>query len=140
MKFSEISKEKWDELRPYLDTCLLPVTGMSGEESPYEATDCLERLRDMMDLIEQPFKGRVVTYPACHYVPEDGDVDSSLTLWCHNLKRSGFKYVVVITASAELSITCESADLILCPISKDELPSQEEVSALIRELWSGTTS
>ncbi|MGO4375464.1 DUF2487 family protein, partial [Paenibacillus sp. MCAF20] len=67
MKFSEIEKEQWEELRPYLDTCLLPVTGMDGSEQPYEATEWLERLRDIMDLIEIPFKGRVVTYPACHY-------------------------------------------------------------------------
>lgn len=64
MKFSDIEEQTWDELRPYLDTAVLPVTGLNGGETPWEATRELEYLRDALDLIEIPFKGRIVTYPA----------------------------------------------------------------------------
>ncbi|RJE90062.1 DUF2487 family protein [Paenibacillus sp. 1011MAR3C5] len=136
MKFSDITEEQWDELKPYLDTCLLPVTGLGGGESPYEATARLERLRDMMDLVEIPFKGRVVTYPACHYITESESFQSMLGEWCSRLKQSGFNYVIVMTAFSAPALTIEAADLILQPGPDGQLLSHSEVSSQIRELWS----
>lgn len=135
MKFSEITKEQWGELRPYLDTCLLPVTGMSGAEQPHEATEWLERLRDLMDLVEIPFKGRVVTYPACHYVTGDASYADSINGWCASLKQAGFKYVILITASKELRLQCDEADLWIRPNEDGGLPEQSKVSETIRALW-----
>jgi len=137
MKFSDISKDEWEELSPYLDTCLLPVTGMTGAEQPYEATECLERLRDMMDLVEIPFKGRIVTYPACHYVMEQPLFSSVLDRWCVTLKEAGFRYVIIITADHSLQITCNHADLSLTPEEDGSLPSSDDISRQIRQLWNG---
>lgn len=136
MKFSEIEENKWGELAPYLDTCLLPVTGMTGQESPPEATVCLERLRDMMDLVEIPFKGRVVTYPACHYWTEGPNFDEMLAKWCEALRTAGFTYIIMITANGSLGLACEAADLVVSPTPEGALPEQSEVSDAIRELWS----
>lgn len=137
MKFSEISSGQWEELSPYLDTCLLPVTGMTGAEQPYEATEWLERLRDLMDLIEIPFKGRVVTYPACHYISGGSEFMGMLNEWCTSLKRGGFRYVIVVTANKEMNITCPAVDLLLRPDDLGNLPNQADVSNAIRALWSG---
>ncbi|MGO4542745.1 DUF2487 family protein [Paenibacillus sp. 2TAB19] len=139
MKFSEIEKEQWEELRPYLDTCLLPVTGMDGSEQPYEATEWLERLRDIMDLIEIPFKGRVVTYPACHYVTSSGSFSESVNAMCAGLKRSGFKYVVLVSANPALELSCEQADLWIRPNEDGNIPEQALVSNEIRLLWQSQT-
>ncbi|MFF2887573.1 DUF2487 family protein [Paenibacillus sp. NPDC057967] len=136
MKFSDITEEQWDELKPYLDTCLLPVTGLGGGESPYETTVRLERLRDMMDLVEIPFKGRVVTYPACHYISESEAFHSMLGEWCSRLKQAGFKYVIIMTAFAAPGLMIEAADLILQPGPDGHLLTPGEVSSQIRELWS----
>lgn len=135
MKFSDISMEKWDELKPYLDTCLLPVTGMSGKETPYEATECLEKLRDLMDLVEIPFKGRVVTYPACHYVANDGSFGISLAQWCSSLKEAGFQYVIIASANQSLELKGAGADLVLQPDGDETLLTPEKVSSDIRKLW-----
>lgn len=114
MKFSEIDHESWGELRPYLDTCLIPVTGLTGQEQPYEVTGALEKLRDMMDLIEIPFKGRVVTYPSFQYGRED--MANYINEVCHNVKRSGFVYVIVVSADAELGEEhFDGADIVLSP-------------------------
>src|SRR5690348_10219692 len=67
LKFSEMTQDSWAELQLYLDTCLIPYTALSGEQSPVEVTEALERLRDFLDLVEIPFKGRIMTYPAFHY-------------------------------------------------------------------------
>lgn len=96
MKFSDVGKEEWGELQPYLDTCLLPVTGLTGLEQPWEATQTLEKLRDALELIEIPYKGRVVTYPALHYV-EGLDIAAQLNLLCTRLKEAGFAFVIVLT-------------------------------------------
>ncbi|MEK3881432.1 DUF2487 family protein [Paenibacillus sp. PL2-23] len=138
MKFSDISREQWDELKPYLDTCLLPVTGLDGSESPYEATEKLERLRDMLDLIEIPFKGRVVTYPACHYVTPATRACDALADYCANLRASGFAVIVFVSADASLQLQDGGADLIIQPAENGEWPSKEAVSTWIRELWSRT--
>lgn len=139
MKFSDITEEQWDELKPYLDTCLLPVTGMSGEESPYKATECLEKLRDLMDLVEIPFKGRIVTYPACHYMTDGEAFQSMLGEWCRRLKESGFKYVIIISAIPAPPFTVKEADLILQSAADGQSPSHAEVSSQIREMWSAVS-
>lgn len=101
MKFSEIDQNTWPELQPYFDTCLIPFTGLSGGESPWEATEALERLRDFMDYVEIPYKGRVVTYPAVQY----GGTSTATLLneICHKVKSAGFIHVMIMTADARLS-------------------------------------
>ncbi len=137
MKFSEIEKERWDELSPYLDTCLLPVTGMTGMEKPHEATERLEELRDMLDLVEIPFKGRVVTYPACHYQFEGAEFAQGVEEIVKRLKASGFAYVILATASAMPKLDECGADLILRPDATGERPDSTAVAKLVKELWMG---
>lgn len=96
MKFSDFKQEEWSELQPYFDTCLLPLTRLTGEESPPAMTKALEQLRDVMDLIEQPFHGRVITYPALHYEPSEQGV-SLVHQLCHKIKQSGIRYVIAVS-------------------------------------------
>ncbi|MBP1994750.1 DUF2487 family protein [Paenibacillus eucommiae] len=96
MKFSDINETEWTDLQPYLDTCLLPVTGLTGMEQPWQATEALEQLRDALELIEIPYKGRVVTYPALHYL-EGVDMAEQVNKLSSRLKSAGFTYVVVLT-------------------------------------------
>lgn len=137
MKFSEITKEKWEELSPYLDTCLLPVTGMTESVEPYEATEWLEQLRDIMDLIEIPFKGRVVTYPAWHYVDKPEQISEQVDRWCSSMKQSGFRYIIVVTANGDFNFESSAVDLWFKPDADGKLPLQADVSERIRSLWSG---
>ena len=137
MKFSDISKEQWEELSPYLDTCLLPVTGISDPLKPYEATEWLERLRDMLDLIEIPFKGRVVTYPAWHYIQERAQLAEHIEHWSAAMKRAGFRYVIVVTPNKGMGIHCPAVDLWFQPAEDGQFPTQAEVSDRVRALWSG---
>lgn len=135
MKFSEIEAEQWEELRPYLDTCLLPVTGMTGAESPLEATQCLEDLRDIMDLIEVPYRGRVVTYPALHYMSGPEHFQQALSSYCSRLKQQGFKYIILITAKTNVRFQISEADLWITPDEDGNLPSDADINSKIRELW-----
>lgn len=140
MKFNEVPKEQWDELKPYLDTCLLPVTGMSGSESPLEATKALEDLRDALDVFEIPYRGRTVTYPALHYVPSD--VEGI----CRRLREeAGFAYVVIVTAHPTLDLEAwkPSADQVWrIPVhDKAKLAEvKQEVAEAIQRLWQGVGS
>jgi len=133
MKFSDIESGRWAELKPYLDTCLLPVTGLTGLEQPDEATQALEQLRDVMDAIEIPFTGRVVTYPACHYVgdPAGGELVEAL---CQSLKRAGFRYVIVVSARLG-QLNPPSADLRIVPDSTGSAPTGAEIGQAVRDLW-----
>lgn len=133
MKFSEIESSQWDELKPYLDTCLLPVTGLTGLESPAEATQALEDLRDIMDGIEIPFKGRVVTYPACHYTGEK-EGHTVVEQLCASLKRTGFRYIIVVSARLT-NLAPASADLVFAPAPTGEVPSTEQIGQAIRSMW-----
>jgi 23S rRNA (pseudouridine1915-N3)-methyltransferase len=103
MKFSEVQQSEWEELKPYLDTCLLPLTGLTGEESPWQVTEVLEQLRDLMDLVEIPFKGRVVTYPALQYKVDDEKMIVTVNELCLKLKLDTFKYVILITVDEALA-------------------------------------
>ncbi|MNW92134.1 hypothetical protein D3C86_214780 [compost metagenome] len=137
MKFNEINPAEWEELKPYLDTCLLPVTGLRGDEQPHEVVYALERLRDVMDWVEIPFKGRVVTYPAFQYGKDD--IMGQINAVCANVKSAGFKYVIVISADVELDpqVICES-DLVVTRGrfggSEEQAPSVA-VMQEIQQLW-----
>ncbi|MCR8642265.1 YpiF family protein [Paenibacillus sp. N1-5-1-14] len=143
MKFSDVESSKWEELKPYLDTCLLPITGLSGSESPWQATDKLELLRDAMDCIEIPFRGRVITYPALHYVlhQETGQIEQALDELCHKLKEDSFKYVIVLTTQAAYEqLKLQDADIFLY-VNAGELQENpelihENIAKAVQAMWS----
>ncbi|MWV44698.1 DUF2487 family protein [Paenibacillus sp. HJL G12] len=137
MKFSEVDEASWQELQPYFDTCLIPYTGLTGMENPMQATAALERLRDFMDLVEIPFKGRMITYPAFQY-----GLQQDLSLFneiCRNVKGTGFKHVVVMSADCMLrEEELPEADLILSRLAMNEQEGKEltaAVQAKIQNLW-----
>lgn len=138
MKFSDISAEEWAELQPYLDTAILPLTGLSGSEMPHEATSALESLRDILDLIEGPFKGRVVVYPACHYVQWNDESSDQLAAICANLKKVGFRYVIVAASfQTDDLVKPVPVDLVIGLETSGNLPTATVVSESVRTLWLG---
>ncbi|TDF99365.1 DUF2487 family protein [Paenibacillus piri] len=145
MKFSDVEETAWDELRPYVDTCVLPVTGLTGSEQPWEATRALEQLRDALDCLEIPYKGRVLTYPAFHFITDEECGSETLKRVCARLKNSGFRYLIVIGAKAELeNILSESgADcaLTLPPVMlNDSLPEvKRQIAQKLQQLWSANS-
>src|SRR5690606_13690715 len=133
MKFSEVDEASWEELRPYLDTCLIPVTGLTGNEQPYEVTAALERLRDVMDWIVTPFKGRVVTYPSFQYGRDD--IMPQINEVCHHVKLSGFTFVIVVSADVELAADkIPNADLIVAPSEFEGMQGTEASSRVSRQI------
>ncbi|WP_339256119.1 DUF2487 family protein [Paenibacillus sp. FSL R5-0713] len=138
MKFSEMTQDSWAELQLYLDTCLIPYTALSGEQSPVEVTEALERLRDFLDLVEIPFKGRIMTYPAFHYA--NPELSMTLNSLSSQLKSSGFKYVVIMSSDGQLNeVEIPSADLVLSRSVLTHEVGEEGIARFvggkIRELW-----
>jgi 23S rRNA (pseudouridine1915-N3)-methyltransferase len=139
MKFSDISKEEWQDLQPYLDTCLLPVTGLTGREQPWEATEALEKLRDALELIEIPYKGRVVTYPALHYV-DDKEISTQLDTLSSRIKEAGFTFVIVVTTDPNSEHwSKESLDDIyfvdMQKWSEQQREIKAQISKQLQQLW-----
>jgi 23S rRNA (pseudouridine1915-N3)-methyltransferase len=138
MKFSEIQQIDWEELKPYLDTCLLPLTGISGEEPPWKVTESLEKLRDLMDFIEIPYKGRVVTYPALQYKLDEDQMIAAVDTLCHKLKAAQFKYVIIITADDSIAkLEFQANDLLISPfmLIADISITQAKIDFEIQRLW-----
>ncbi|MCY9657212.1 DUF2487 family protein [Paenibacillus chondroitinus] len=139
MKFNEISAQEWYDLKPYLDTCLLPVTGLTGFEDPAQVTLALEQLRDALETIEIPYKGRVVTYPALHYMTAVSMRDQLEALSLH-LKRMGFRYVIVLTIHTEAaSWKADQTDLLIA-VDMEQWESKAEqikasISKQVQHLW-----
>jgi 23S rRNA (pseudouridine1915-N3)-methyltransferase len=140
LRFSDVNEQTWKDLRPYVDTCLLPVTGLTGSEQPWEATRALEELRDALDLFEIPYKGRVLTYPAYHYVSAEGGLEL-LNKLCARLKESGFPYIVVVSANPELKnmLAALHADLAftLPPelLADARSETKQRISEHLMQLW-----
>ncbi|UVI32412.1 YpiF family protein [Paenibacillus spongiae] len=139
MKFSELTPEQWAELQPYLDTAVLPVTGLTGDEMPYQATESLERLRDVLYPIESQFKGRIVTYPVCQYGLLTDQAGGQVENICAKLKQRGFRYVIVAAAFPveTNSRLIPSADLLIGTDTDGTPPSAAAVSEEIRKIWLG---
>ncbi len=134
MKFSEFDGARWGELQPYLDTCVLPVTGLGGGESPAEATERLEQLRDLLELIELPFTGRIVTYPALHYAA-GSSAAATVEQTVANMRQAGFRYAVVVTLTGELRQPDSQADLWIMPEPGGTMPEAASVSASVQAMW-----
>ncbi|MUG65024.1 DUF2487 family protein [Paenibacillus campinasensis] len=139
MKFSEVEEASWPGLALYFDTCLIPYTGLSGGESPWEVTAALERLRDFMDLVEIPFKGRIVTYPAVQYGnPNDMKLLNEV---CRNVKSGGFKYVVVMSADVAISEEDVPESALVLSRRSIDIPEGKPLAAVvsqkISEMWMG---
>ncbi len=114
VKFSDVTEKQWEEFEPYLDTCLLPITGLSGMEKPWEVTQALTKLRDVMEYIENPFKGRVITYPSVQYRLDDQELVNTMNQLCNKLKKIGFTYVIIITANPNIEqLIFKEADLLI---------------------------
>ena len=136
MKFSEFDRTSWPALAPYLDTCLLPVTGLRGTETPDEMTDKAAAAGAWLSPVEQAFKGRTVTLPAHHYYDGGDLAQERLRALCEGFRRSGFRYVVLVSGSADsLGREATGADLVLQPGGKDELPDPQALCGRIVELW-----
>ncbi|MFP4977848.1 DUF2487 family protein [Paenibacillus sp. CN-4] len=137
MKFSEMSNEAWERDGKYYDTCLIPYTGLTGKETPMEATAALERLRDFMEPLETAFAGRMVTYPACHYAQQDGL--RILNEICRNVKSGTFRYAVVITSDCSLAAQdIPESDLVLARThigASDPQALRRILSDEIQRLW-----
>lgn len=140
MKFSDVESTSWEELRPYVDTCLLPVTGLDGKEQPWEATRALEQLRDALDCFEIPYKGRVLTYPAFHYI-EGEEGQALLERVCERLKQS-FPFVVLVSASEQLqwlqNVEHCNLSFVLTPeqLSQSLTEVKQSIAVQLQALWS----
>jgi 23S rRNA (pseudouridine1915-N3)-methyltransferase len=139
LKFNDIQAQDWPDLKPYLDTCLLPLTGLTGFEEPAQVTLALEQLRDALETIEIPYKGRVVTYPALHYITGVDIRDQLNTISLH-LKRMGFRFVIVLTLHTEAALwNVEQTDLLIA-VDMQQWTSQSEqikssISKQVQHLW-----
>ncbi|TFE30020.1 DUF2487 family protein [Cohnella luojiensis] len=135
MKFSEIDPDSWPELQPYLDTCLLPLSGLTGDESPWEATDKVARTGEWLAPVEQAFRGRTVTMPAFHYDFGGREQLDRLNRLIGSWKSVGFRYVIVISGQAVHQEERLNADLIIRPDSDEGEPDTQRISKLVAELW-----
>lgn len=143
MKFSELTEKQWTEWRRYLDTCLLPVTGLSGVESPWEMTVRLEKLRSWLDGIEIPFRGRTITYPAYHFVLDELEKKdlSFLNEWCVKLRSQSYAHIIIV--SAQWNITKDKlpeADLVFSPaelLTTDLFQVWQQMKERVQNMWDG---
>jgi hypothetical protein len=140
MKFSEFKEEEWADLSPYLDTCLLPVTGLTGAETPPEAADKAAEAGRWLQPLEIAFRGRTVTLPAYHYADaSDEEERALLARYCERIKRSGFRYLIVATGDAGWTAQAiPSADLIAGPAEAGEEPDAEALKRSVAALWKGS--
>jgi 23S rRNA (pseudouridine1915-N3)-methyltransferase len=134
MKFNELNRERWTELQPYLDTCILPLTGLTGHESPVEMAQRLEQLRDALDLLEIPYKGRMVTLPAIQYMTADGGAFAeTVNRVAAAAKQANFRYVIAVTCEPQMvSFPLTEVDLLLVR------PMKVEISDKVNALWRKT--
>jgi len=134
MKFSEIGPESWPDLQPYMDTCLLPLSGLTGEESPFEATEAVASAGRWLTPLETAFRGRTVTMPAYHYGTDGPELVDELNRLIGLWKRAGFRYVVVVSGRP-MRLDRLEADLYVRPGTEDEEPDGKALAKAVADLW-----
>jgi hypothetical protein len=112
MKFSEIDQATWQANKTYFDTCVIPISGLDGSESPDEAVAKLAALQLVIDQLEANFRGRIIVYPALHYVNET----TLATIQTHieKLKETNFKHVVLLSKHLiSVNVANTAVDIVL---------------------------
>jgi 23S rRNA (pseudouridine1915-N3)-methyltransferase len=135
MKFSELTSESWPDLQLYLDTCIIPISGLTGAESPWEATDKVARTGQWLAPLEHTFHGRTVTMPAFHYYNGSSDDTEKLNGLCIQMRKSGFRYVIAICGQPLGLSEKVIADLIVQPASGKDEPDNGQIRKSVTELW-----
>ena len=135
MKFSELSREEWFNLQPYLDTCLIPVSGMAGGEAPWEMAELAASAGDWLLPLEKAFAGRTVTLPAYHYYDGSGRAAEGLKKLVAGCREAGFRHVVLVCGVPNALPEDTGADLIFQPASAGEKPDAEALQLAITEMW-----
>lgn len=132
MKFSELNEQQWEELGMYLDTCVLPITGLTGLENPVHCVEKLSDLQTLIDSVEKNFRGRVVIYPAYHYISKEST--HSVASVISKLKSTGYKHVVVLSTNLDTETMNEfGADL--CIASLGIADFEQLIKEHILYLW-----
>jgi 23S rRNA (pseudouridine1915-N3)-methyltransferase len=131
MKFNEIKQSDWLQLQLYLDTCLLPLSGLNGTETPDEMTRSLEELRDLMTPIETNFKGRIVTLPAVQYFINEQDLFvAHVDEIARRCKRQNYRFIIAISANETLKkLKFSEVDLFIVD------PNFEDIYQQLSQLW-----
>lgn len=143
MKFNELTVQQWTEQKQYLDTCILPVTGLSGLESPVTVTKQVIHLRDWLNEIEIPFCGRVVTYPAYHFIWEE-EIQRHIEFLNHICHHFHQKYKFIIVVSPQLRLTPNTlyeADLLFTPAQLQDdhiLQFRVKIRRQVEQMWMAT--
>jgi 23S rRNA (pseudouridine1915-N3)-methyltransferase len=132
MKFSELNETQWVELAPYLDTCILPISGVDGTETPTEMVNKLSTLQKLIDEIEKDFRGRIVIFPAFHYSNEG--YAAQLINLISNIKNNHFAKVVCISSELESEKLVEFGADIVFSIKSTEL-EKLEIKKTLPLLW-----
>jgi len=140
MKFSEIGPDDWPALQPYLDTCLLPVSGLAGDEAPWEQADKAAATGAWLAPLERAFHGRTVTMPAFHYCDRDGGDAERLRQLCLRLKRGGFRFVIAVCGHPATLPDDLPADLIVQPAEAGAEPDETGMRNAVAALWSRKTA
>jgi 23S rRNA (pseudouridine1915-N3)-methyltransferase len=135
MKFSEINADSWPELQNYLDTCLIPVSGLTGEESPWEITDKVARTGHWLAPLEQAFRGRTVTMPAFHYDTGSIEDRERLNRLARQWRTNGFRYIIAICGQPKELPWKLDVDLIIQPTFDDEVTDVEKIRKSVADLW-----
>lgn len=135
MKFSELDEAGWADLQNYLDTCLLPVSGLRGDEPPWEMTEKAAGAGAWLTPLEQSFKGRTVTLPAYHYYDGGESSADKLRALVAGFRRAGFRYVVIVGGSPGLLRGDEGADLVVQPETEGGSPDADAIRRTVSELW-----
>jgi hypothetical protein len=137
MKFSDFDSKAWEANGRFYDTCIIPYTGLQGTETPPDAVAALERQRDFLDMVEKPFQGRVVTYPAVQYAGAESI--ALINDLCRKVKSIGFQYAVVLSANERLpGDRINESDLLLSlsDLTGDSHPSvSAHIRAEIQAMW-----
>jgi hypothetical protein len=140
MKFSELDKEEWFNLQPYLDTCLIPVSGIAGGIAPWEMAELAASAGAWLLPLEKAFAGRTVTLPAYHYYDGSPEAIAGLRRLCAGCREAGFRHVVLVSGIAGLLPEDAGADLCIQPQASGEMPDPEALHHAMTGLWTKSRS
>lgn len=123
MKWDLSEVDKYEEMKEYIDTALIPLLSIGmGEQLRLRLANA-SWLTGLVQIAEEQLVGRVMLFPPLSYVHEESEEVLSTLIQKQDiyLRQQGFKYVIFVTNDSSVGENLELEKLYIEALTSENL-------------------
>lgn len=132
MLYHQLEQEKWDSIKAYVDTCVIPCSSITGAEAVWDWKQKISHLEYAKRWLEAAYSGRLLIAPDVLYL--DGAYETVVKV-TSNLKNQGFRFVVLLSDSTWTALPKGVDELLYFPSGSFSDEHKKQIQGKVITLW-----